>query len=78
MTMGAPKDHVVAARPKKGNACYLCGRALDTDPAIQIQVQMPLVKFKSIVQRGCIPCAEELRALLDLRITQAKAGEYQA
>ena len=76
--MADPKDHVVAVRPAKGNACYLCGRALDTVPGIQIQVQMPLVKFKNIVQRGCIPCAKELRSLLDLRISQAEKGEYQA
>lgn len=76
--MSDPKDHVVAAKPAKGNACYLCGAALDTAPAIQIQVQMPLVRFKRIVQRGCVPCAKELRALLDLRIQQAERGEYQA
>jgi hypothetical protein len=78
MNVGDPQDHVVVARPKKGNACYLCGRALDTEPAIQIQVQMPLVKFRTIVQRGCVPCAKGLRSLLDLRIGQAERGEYQA
>lgn len=78
MNVGNPKDHVVAARPKKGNACYLCGRALDVEPAIQIQVQMPLVKFKQIIQRGCIPCANDLKALLELRIGQAMKGEFQA
>jgi len=76
--MGDPKDHVVSVKPARGNACYLCGAALDVAPGIQIQVQMPLVKFKKIVQRGCVPCAKELRALLDLRISQAEKGEYQA
>ena len=76
--MGDPKNHVVAVRPGKGHACYLCGAALDTAPAIQIQVQMPLLKFKNIIQRGCLPCAKELRGLLDLRISQAEKGEYQA
>jgi hypothetical protein len=76
--MGDPKDHVVAVRPQKGSACYLCGRALDVEPGVQIQVQMPLVKFKKIIQKGCVPCAKELRALLDLRIGQAEKGEYQA
>lgn len=76
--MGDPKEHVVAAAPKKGNACYLCGRALDVEPSIQIQVQMPLVKFKKIIQRGCVGCAKELRSLLDLRIGQAENGVYQA
>jgi len=76
--MSSPKDHVVAIKPAKGNACYLCGAALDVAPGIQIQVQLPLVKFKKIVQRGCLSCAKELRALLDLRISQAERGEYQA
>jgi hypothetical protein len=76
--MGDPKDHVVAVRPAKGGTCYLCGAPLDIAPGIQIQVAMPLVKFKKIIQKGCLPCARELRTLLDLRIAQAEKGEYQA
>jgi hypothetical protein len=76
--MGDPKDHVVAVRPAKGGTCYLCGAPLDIAPGIQIQVQMPIMKFKKIIQKGCVPCAKELRSLLDLRIQQAERGEFQA
>ena len=76
--MGDPKDHVVAVAPKKGQTCYLCGQPLDTQPGIQIQVQMPLVKFKTIMQRGCLQCAEKLLELLQMRIAQAKKGEFQS
>ena len=72
------KEHIFAASPKRGGACYLCGAALDISPSIEIQVQVPLFKFKGIIQRGCLACAKDLRALLDLRIVQAEKGEFQS
>ena len=72
-----PKDYIVVIGPKKG-ACYVCGKDLDVLPSLQVQVNVPLTKFKKVAGRACVTCATEFRALVDLRITQAKSGEYQA
>jgi hypothetical protein len=71
-----PKEHVIVVAPKKG-ACYVCGAALDTLASLQVQVNVPLVKMKKVVGRACLSCSSEFRTFLDLRIAQAKRGEYQ-
>jgi hypothetical protein len=71
-----PKENILAVGPKKGT-CYICSNDLERRPSLQVQVSVPLVKFKRTVGRCCTTCAEEFRALLDLRISQAKSGEYQ-
>jgi hypothetical protein len=71
-----PRDNVVAIGPKKG-ACYVCSADLEGQPSIQVHVTVPLVKVKRVVGRSCVDCALEFRALLDLRISQAKSGEFQ-
>jgi hypothetical protein len=71
-----PKENVSTVGPKKG-ACYVCGVDLEKKPSLQVQVSVPLVKIRRVVGRSCVGCAEEFRALLDLRISQAKNGEFQ-
>lgn len=71
-----PKDYLSAVGPKKGT-CYVCGGDLLKLPSIQVQVNVPLTKFKKVAGRACVPCTEEFRTLLDLRIRQASTGEYQ-
>lgn len=72
-----PKEYLVVVGPKKG-ACYVCGKDLEKSPSLQVQVNVPLTKFKKVAGRACATCATEFRALLDLRIQQAMKGEYQA
>mgnify|MGYP001603500594 CR=1 FL=1 len=72
-----PKEYLVVIGPKKG-ACYVCGKDLERTPSLQVQVNVPLTKFKKVAGRACTTCSSEFRALLDLRIQQAAAGEYQA
>ena len=71
-----PKENVVTIGPKKG-ACYVCSADLERQPSIQVHVTVPFVKVRRVVGRSCIECALEFRALLDLRISQAKSGEFQ-
>lgn len=72
-----PQEYLVVVGPKKGD-CYVCGKSLVTLASLQVQVNVPLTKFKKVVGRACSSCAEEFRDLLDLRIRQALDGEYQA
>lgn len=72
-----PKEYLAAVAPRKG-ACYVCGKDLAPVPSLQVQVNVPLTKFKKVAGRACLSCAKEFRSLLDLRISQAEEGEYQA
>lgn len=72
-----PKDYVAVVGPKKGD-CYVCGKDLESIASLQVQVNVPLTKFKKVAGRACITCSKEFRALLDLRIAQAEKGEFQA
>lgn len=72
-----PKEHVIVVAPRKGD-CYVCGKPLVALPSLQVQVNVPLTKFKKVVGRACLTCSTEFRAFLDLRIAQAQKGEYQA
>ncbi len=72
-----PKDSIVVIGQKKGT-CYISSADLEKSATIQVLVPVPLVKMKRVVGRSCIGCAKELRALVDLRISQAEHGEYQA
>ena len=72
-----PKDNLSIVPPKKGN-CYMCGAELEKQASLQVQMPVPLVKMKKVLGRGCVPCATELKELLDLMIAKAKRGEYQA
>ncbi len=72
-----PKEYLVVVGPKKG-ACYVCGKDLEKLPSLQVQVNVPLTKFKKVAGRACETCSADFRALLDLRIQQAAKGEYQA
>mgnify|MGYP001591240672 CR=1 FL=1 len=72
-----PKEYLVVVGPRKG-ACYVCGKDLEKSPSLQVQVNVPLTKFKKVAGRACLPCTKEFRTLLDARIDQAEHGEYQA
>ena len=71
-----PKEYLAVVGPKKG-ACYVCGKDLEPVPSLQVQVNVPLTKFKKIAGRACLTCSKEFRALIDLRIAQAERGEFQ-
>lgn len=70
-------DHVVAVGPKKGE-CYICDKPLDKEPSLQVQKQIPIIKKMQSFGRVCLKCAEDVGALIALRVVQAKKGEYQA
>ena len=70
-----PKEHLEVCGPKKGD-CYICGRNLLTRASLQININVPLTKFKRVAGRVCVDCSCELRSLVDLRINQAKSGDY--
>lgn len=72
-----PKDYLASVGPKSG-ACYVCGKDLKLVPSLQVQVNVPLTKFKKVAGRACTTCAKEFKSLLDLRIAQAEKGEFQA
>ena len=72
-----PREYLAAVAPRSG-ACYVCGKDLKPIPSLQVQVNVPLTKFKKVAGRACITCSKEFRALLDLRIAQAESGEFQA
>lgn len=72
-----PKEYLTVCGPRKGD-CYICGRPLLAAASLQLSVNVPLTKFKKVAGRVCIECALELRSLVDLRITQAQKGEFQA
>jgi hypothetical protein len=72
-----PKEYLTVCGPKKGD-CYVCGKSLVAIPSLQVNVNVPLTKFKKVAGRACVECALEFRTLVDLRIAQAQRGEYQA
>ncbi len=72
-----PKEYLTVVGPKKGD-CYVCGKSLEKLPSLQVQVNVPLTKFKKVAGRACASCGAEFRDLLDLRLSQAAKGEYQA
>lgn len=72
-----PKEYITVSAPKKGE-CYVCGKSLTTLPSLQVNINVPLTKFKKVAGRACIECSLEFRMLVDLRISQAQKGEYQA
>lgn len=72
-----PKEYLVVVGPKKG-ACYVCGKDLEKTPSLQVQVNVPLTKFKKVAGRACLTCCADFRSLIDLRILQANGGQYQA
>ncbi len=71
-----PKEYLAVVGPKKGD-CYVCGKTLSALPSLQIQVNVPLTKFKKAVGRACVTCATEFLSLLTALIAQARSGEYQ-
>ena len=72
-----PKEYLASVGPKSGT-CYVCGKDLKSIASLQVQVNVPLTKFKKVAGRACVTCTKEFRALLDQRIAQAEKGEYQA
>lgn len=72
-----PKEYLTVCAPKKGE-CYVCGKPLNTLPSLQVNVNVPLVKFKKVAGRACLDCVLEFRALVDQRISEAQSGVYQS
>lgn len=72
-----PKEYLIVVGPKKGN-CYVCGKDLEKISSLQVQVNVPLTKFKKVAGRACTTCSQEFRGLLDERIQQALRGEFHA
>lgn len=70
-----PRDYLSSVGPKTGT-CYVCGKDLQRIPSLQVQVNVPLTKFKKVAGRACVTCSKEFKALLELRIEQAERGEY--
>lgn len=64
---------IVSSAPCK-DKCGICGSSLEKLASVSASVTVLLKKFRKSV---CIVCAKEVRALLDLRITQAEKGEHQ-
>lgn len=65
---------IVSSMPAKGAKCEICGCDLEKFPSISAKITFLLKKF---LKRFCLMCAKEVRALIDLRITQAEKGECQ-
>lgn len=72
-----PKEYLTVCGPRKGD-CYICGRPLLAAASLQINVNVPLVKFKKVAGRVCVECALEIRQLVDQRISEAQRGVYQS
>ncbi len=64
---------IVSAAPCS-EMCAVCRTSLEKLPSVSASTTVLLKRFKKNV---CVVCAKEIRALLDLRISQAEKGEHQ-
>ncbi len=66
---------IKAAKPAPKDKCASCGASLEKLGSVSATITIFLKKTDKKV---CLLCAKEIRALIDLRISQVEKGEYSA